>query len=84
MKIFRNGFECELTYNEMRKVYEKMKEEYLKEDIYCRASENGVKLSNSTIDYIVNRVEKSLSNNDYYWEIYWATIDSIIEEALEG
>ena len=84
MKIFRNGFECELTYREMRKIYEKMKAEYLREDIECRASEDGIKLAGSTIDYIVNRVEKSLQNNDCYWDIYWTTIDSIIEEALEG
>lgn len=83
MKIWRNGFECELTYREMRQVYEKMKEEYLREDIECRAIENGVELSKDSIEYAVRRVDKSLSNNDSYWDIYWATIDTIIEEALE-
>jgi hypothetical protein len=83
MKIWRNGFECELTYSEMRKVYEKMKEEYLREDIECRARENGVELSKASIEYAVNRVDKCLHNNDCYWDIYWGTIDIIIEEALE-
>ena len=83
MKIFRNGFECELTHSEMRKVYEHMKAEYLREDIECRASDNGVELSKAELEYVISRVDKSLSNNDCYWDIYWGTIDSIIEEALE-
>ena len=83
MKIWRNGFEYELTYSEMRKIYEKMKEEYLREDIECRASENGVELSEAELEYAVRRVDKSLNNNDCYWDIYWGTIESIIEEALE-
>jgi hypothetical protein len=84
MKIFRNGLEYELTHAEMRVAYEKMKLEYLKEDIECRANEDNIQLSNATIDYIASRVDKSINNNDCYWDIYWATIDSIIEEALEN
>lgn len=83
MKIIRDGVEYELTLAEMREVYEKMKAEYLREDIEMKAEEMEIELSEATIDYVVSRVEKCLSNNDSYMESYWMTIECVLEEQVE-
>lgn len=84
MKIIRDGVEYELTYAEMREAYEIMKKKYLKWDIECKAEEMEVELSDSTIEYAANRVDKVLGNNDSYWESYWMTIENVINEQIEA
>lgn len=83
MKIIRNEIEYELTSAEMRKVYEQMKAEYLREDIESKVEEMEIELSDTTIDYVASRVEKALSNNDSYWECYWTTIEYVLNEQME-
>jgi hypothetical protein len=83
MKIIRDGVEYELTRAEMREVYEKMKAEYLREDVECKAEEMEIELSDTTMDYVVGRVEKCLSNNDSYMESYWMTIEYVLNEQVE-
>lgn len=80
MKIIRNGIEYKLTVAEMREVYNKMKTEYLIEDIQAKAYEMEIELSDENIKKIANSVDKSLSNNDSYWESYWMTIEYVIRE----
>lgn len=84
MKIVRNGIEYELTYAEMREVYEKMKLEYIKEDIAGKADEMEFELSDDDMNSVVNRVDKGLSNNDSYMESYWMTIEYVLKEQMEG
>ena len=84
MKIIRDGVEYELTRAEMQEVYEKMKAEYLREDIEAKADEMEIELSDTTMDYVAGRVDKCLSNNDSYWESYWTTIEYALEEQVEG
>lgn len=84
MKIVRNGIEYDLTYAEMREVYEKMKLEYIKEDIAGKADEMEFKLSDDDMNIVVNRVDKGLSNNDSYMESYWMTIEYALKEQMEG
>ena len=84
MKIVRNGIEYELTYAEMREVYEKMKLEYIKEDIAGKADEMEFELSDDDMNSVVNRVDKGLSNNDSYMESYWMTIEYALKEQMEG
>lgn len=80
MKIIRNGIEYKLTVAEMREVYNKMKTEYLIEDIQAKANEMEIELPNESIKRIANIVDKSLGNNDSYWESYWMTIECVIRE----
>ena len=84
MTITRNGINYELTYEEMREAYETMRAHYLKEDILCKLEEMGIDFLDETINYIVQRVDKYLGNNDSYWESYWMTIENVIEENVEG
>ena len=84
MNIIRNGIEYELTYAEMREIYEEMKLEYLKEDVESKAGEMEIELSDATIGRVVDRVDNGLSNNDSYMESYWMTIEYAIKEQMEG
>ena len=84
MKIIRNGAEYELTPAEMREIYEKMKAEYLREDIEGKVEEMEIELSEDTMNYVVGRVDKCLSNNDSYWESYWMTIEHVLNEQMES
>ena len=84
MKIIRDGVEYELTSAEMREAYETMKKQYLKCDIEFKAEEMEINLSDSTIEYAANRVDRVLGNNDSYWESYWMTIEYVINEQMES
>lgn len=80
MKIIINGIEYELTYAEMRETYEIMKEEYLKEDVKCKAEEMKIELSEEDIDYVASMAQKGIDNNDSYWECYWMAIEYALED----
>ena len=84
MKIVRNGIEYKLTAAEMRVIYEKMKDEYLREDIESKAYEMEIDLSKTDVDNIVRRVDKCLSNNDSYMESYWLSIEYVLNEQMEA
>lgn len=83
MKIIRNGIEIELTWAEMREIYEFMKRDYIKDDIVCKLKETGIELDDDEIENIVEIVESGLSHNDSYWESYWLTIEYAIEHRNE-
>ena len=75
MKIIRNGQEFELTSEEMRQAYYKMKDEYTIEDI--RSHYN---VPDNKIDEVLWLFEKIIGNNDGFWDSYWLTIEYIAEE----
>ena len=75
MKIIRNGQKIELTPEEMRQAYYKMKDEYTIEDI--RSIYN---LSEDKIDEALTIFERVVGNNDNFWDSYWSMIDFVAEE----
>jgi len=84
MKITRNGVEYELTFEECRKAYEEWQYEIRKEDLLCKLEEMEMEnASEQQINIMLKRIEKSIDNNDYYWDIYWEVIENIIEEVME-
>lgn len=83
MKITRNGIEYELTYAEMRKIYELMRDRYIKEDTICKAEEWEIGLTENELSDIVDMVNSGLEHNDSYWESYWLTIEYAIEHRNE-
>lgn len=80
MKIFRNGFEFELTNEEMREAYLEKKFEYLKDDIKYKAEEMNIVLSEEELEDIADCAENGLDHNDSLWESYWMTIEYALEE----
>lgn len=84
MKIIRDGNEYELTWQEMREAFEIMSREYLKEDIESRAEEMEIELSVEDIGRVISIANKSLENNDSYWDSYWMTIEYAIETVREN
>ena len=79
VKIIRNGIEIELTWGEMREVYEFIKRDFVKEDIVCKAEEVGIELTDEEIETVADIVDSGLGHNDSYWESYWLTIEYAIE-----
>ena len=75
MKIIRNGQEFELTSEEMRQVYYKMKDEYIIEDIRSRYD-----MPDDKIDEALTIFERVIGNNDNFWDSYWSMIDFVAEE----
>lgn len=79
MKLIKNGIEIELTRAEMRKIYEFMRDGYVKEDIVHKAEEMEVELTKEEIEDAVDVVNSGLEHNDSYWESYWMTVEYAIE-----
>lgn len=75
MKIIRNGQEIELTSEEMRQAYYKMKDEYTIEDIRSRYD-----MPEDKIDEALTIFERVVGNNDNFWDSYWSMIDFVAEE----
>ena len=75
MKIIRNGQEFELTSEEMRQAYYKMKDEYTIEDIRSRYD-----MPEDKIDEALTIFERVVGNNDNFWDSYWSMIDFVAEE----
>lgn len=75
MKITRNGIEYELTYQEMREIYNFMDLEYLKEDIESTAEDLEIDISEYDLNKVASKVKKTLESNDSYWESYWMSIE---------
>ena len=80
MKIIRNGIEYELTHEEMREAYDELSRYYLEEDIESRVDYRD--LEQSDIDSIARIAQKSLDNNESYWEAYWMSIEYAIDDYL--
>ena len=75
MKIIRNGQEIELTLEEMRQAYYKMKDEYTIEDVRSRYD-----MPDDKIDEALTIFERVVGNNDNFWDSYWLMIDFVAEE----
>ena len=75
MKIIRNGQEFELTSEEMRQAYYKMKDEYTIEDIRCLYN-----MPDDKIDKALTIFERVLANNDNFWDSYWSMINFVAKE----
>lgn len=75
MKIIRNGQEFELTSEEMRQAYYKMKDEYTIEDIRSRYD-----MPEDKIDEALTTFERVIGSNDNFWDSYWSMIEYVAEE----
>ena len=75
MKIIRNGQEFELTSEEMRQAYYKMKDEYTIEDIRSRYD-----MPDDKIDEALTIFERVIGNNDNFWDSYWSMIEYVAEK----
>ena len=75
MKIIRNGQEFELTSEEMRQAYYKMKDEYTIEDIRSRYD-----MPDDKIDEALTIFERVIGNKDNFWDSYWSMIEYVAEK----
>ena len=75
MKIIRNGQEFELTSEEMRQAYYKMKDEYTIEDIRSRYD-----MPDDKIDEALTIFERIIDSDDNFWDSYWSMIEYVAEK----
>lgn len=75
MKIIRNGQEIELTSEEMRQAYYKMKDEYTIEDIRSRYD-----MPYDKINEALTIFERVIGSNDNFWDSYWSMIEYVAEK----
>ena len=75
MKVIRNGQEFELTSEEVRQAYYKMKDEYTIEDIRSRYD-----MPDDKIDEALTIFERVIGRNDNFWDSYWSIIEYVAEE----
>lgn len=84
MKIRRDGIEYELTYEEMSKAYDEMKEFYIIEDIKSRYDEDDMPgITYQDLKEMVRRINKTLDGNEHYWDSYWMSVENEVERYLE-
>ena len=78
MKIYRDGKEIELTWEECRQAYNELDKEYKAEDLRGKLEDMEIELE--VTDKLIERFDHALGNNDGYWESYWLTAEYVIEE----
>jgi hypothetical protein len=83
MKIVRDGKEIELTHDEVYTAYREYHTDCLKEDILGTISQMEVEVPDELMNKIMARAEKTLDNNDSYWESYWMSIEYAIDSVVE-
>ena len=84
MKIRRDGIEYELTYEEMRKAYDELDEFYIIEDIKSRYEKEDMPgITYQDLQEIARRINRTLENNDSYWESYWLSVKYTVEAYLK-
>ena len=84
MKIIRDGKEIKLTDNEIYNAYKEYRHDCLKEDVLSKAEEMEVEIPDDLLNRVLYRADKTLDNNDSYWETYWMSIEYAIEDVLEN
>ena len=77
------GLTFDLTWQQMRHIYNSMALEYLTEDIESKAEDMEIDLSGHNLNSIAKRVRKTLENNDSFWESYWMSIEDVLEEVAK-
>ena len=75
MKVIRNGQEFELTSEEMRQAYYKMKDEYTIE--YMRRRYD---MPDEKIEEALTIFERVIGSNDNFWDSYWSMIEYVAEK----
>lgn len=83
MKIYRNGEAILLTPEEMEKAYRTEMEASLMEDVRDKMKDMLVDTpEESVMQEILISAKRTLESNDSYWDAYWLSIESAIENVL--
>ena len=73
--------EDELDHWDKRKIYDELHEYYLIEDIKGRLEDAEIyAVEGDVLRNLAHKAQKSLDNNDSYWDSYWCVIENVIEE----
>lgn len=84
MKIVRDNREIQLTNDEIYDAYTEYHHYCFKQDILSKAEEMGIEIPDELLNKVLYRADKTLDNNDSYWDSYWMSIEYAIEDVLKG
>lgn len=69
-----------LTKTDLYDIYREVQRQNLLEDIQAKAEDEDIDLSGKDVDDLIDRAEKTLSNNEGLWESYWLSIKYTLED----
>lgn len=78
--IVRDGKVYELTRTEVYDIYREIKRELLIEDIRSQMEQQEGNFDNVDIDYIADKAERAIDNDEYLWESYWQSIQYVLDK----
>lgn len=86
MKIFRNGKEFELTFNEMMQAYDEYRLDCMIEDIdsILGSGARDVELSTEQIKEVAKNALHNLGKNDSYFEAYWMSVEYTLDDYIDN
>lgn len=86
MKIYRDGREFELTFNEMMNAYEEYKLDCMIDDVkgVYEQGEYDVDLSDEQIKEAAEQALHNLGKNDDYYESYWMSVEYTLDNYIDN
>lgn len=92
MIIEKKGIKiAELTPEELRCAYEEYRMECYKEDVRSKIEENYSDVfsedeldNDGLISYLAEMFDRSLSKNESYYDAFWASMESVIDEYIKN
>ena len=86
MKIYRDGKEFELTFNEMIQANEEYKLDCMIEDIksILESGARDVDLSDAQIKEVAIAAVHNLGKNDSYYEAYWMSAEYTLDDYIDN
>ena len=86
MKIYRDGKEYELTFNEMIQANEEYKLDCMIDDVK-EQYENGdydVELTEKQFEEIARFALRAVGKNDSYFEAYWMSVEYTLDDYIDN
>lgn len=86
MKIYRDGKEYELTFNEMIRANEEYKLDCMIQDVksVLESGTRDIELSDEQIKEVAAYAVHNLGKNDSYYEAYWMSVEYTLDDYIDN
>lgn len=86
MKIYRDGKEFELTFNELMSAHEEYELDCMIEDVKSQYAQDeyDVELTDKQIEEVASLALHNLGKNDSYFESYWMSVEYILNDYINN
>lgn len=73
-----------LTDDEVFRIYDQKRSQYLREDILARAMDMEIYIPDEQLNTVIKCAERSIDHNEIHWDAYWESIEYAIEHVMKG